>query len=77
MSSSESAQAACGCLHLQHRCEIGCSGEKKKIQEATDFFWPQKEGEALLPNFTFLQHRVQALELVSEVWKIQLQGKSL
>lgn len=27
--SSESAQVAWGCLHLEHRCEVGCSGEKQ------------------------------------------------
>lgn len=34
-----------------------------KKQEATGLFWLQKEAEALLPNFTFLQHGVQALEM--------------
>lgn len=27
--SSESAPAAWGCLHLDHRCEVSCSGEKQ------------------------------------------------
>lgn len=43
MHSSESAQAAWGCLHLEHRCEVGCSGEKKSKRPLISFGHRRRE----------------------------------
>ena len=43
MHSSESAQAAWGCLHLEHRCEVGCSGEKNPKRPLISFGHRRRE----------------------------------